>query len=132
MLKMLENLLYPSGRGTFEGRLTAALSRTSAVIICCAYLLIMIDFTLEYGFIFDPEAVSVHLSKLSDLFNSLWIIILVTLVSITSVIPGLAALFFGLLESRTKHGKKTAFWGLLGFVVGAVNFYIMFSLISPS
>lgn len=131
-MKVLEKLLYPTGRGTFEGRLTAALSRTSAVIICAVYLLIMLDFTLEYGFIFEQEAISAHLSKFSDLFNSLWIIIVVTLVSITSVMPGLAALFFGLLELRTKHGKKTALWGLLGFVVGALNFYIMFTLISPS
>lgn len=131
-MKVLEKLLYPSGRGTFEGRLTAALSGGSAVIICAAYLFIMIDFTMEYGFTFAPETISVHLRKFSDLFNSFWVIIIVTLFSITSVLPGVAAFFLGLLELRTKHGKKTAFWGLLGFLVGAVNFYIMFTLISPS
>jgi hypothetical protein len=132
MLRVLEKLLYPSGRGTFEGRMTAALSRVSAAIICAAYLLIMIDFTLEYGFIFDPKVIDPHISKFSDMFNSLWIIIIVTLVSITSVMPGLAALFLGLIELRTKHGKKTALWGFFGFFVGAVNFYIMFKLIAPS
>ena len=131
-MRVLEKLLYPSGRGTFEGRLTAALSRVSAAIICAAYLFIMIDFTLEYGFIFDPEVIATHISKFSDMFNSIWIIIIVTLVSITSVMPGLAAFFFGLMELRTKHGKKTALWGFCGFFVGAVNFYIMFKLITPS
>ena len=132
ILRVLEKLLYPSGRGTFEGRLTAALCRVSAAIICTAYLLIMIDFTLEYGLITDPEVIAPHISKFSDMFNSLWIIVIVTLVSITSMIPGLAALFFGLMELRTKHGKKTALWGFFGFFVGAVNFYIMFKLITPS
>ena len=131
-MRVLEKLLYPSGRGTFEGRLTAALSRVSAAIICAVYLLITIDFTLEHGFITDPEVIDPHISKFSDMFNSLWIIIIVTLVSITSMIPGLAALFFGLMELRTKHGKKTALWGFFGFFVGAANFYIMFKLITPS
>jgi len=132
MLKVLEKILYSSERGSFEGRLTATLSRVSASIICGIYLLIIVAFILNYGFVFDPEIINHHIAKFPDLFNSLSFIIIVTLVSITSMIPGLAAFFFGILEMRTKHGKKTAVWGLFGFLVGAINFYIIFAIITPS
>lgn len=129
---MLDRLLCRPGKGTFESRLTAAFSSYSAVMICIAYLFILVDYSLEYGFIFDPEGVIRHLNTFSGLFNSLWFIILVTLFSITSVIPGLAALFLGLVELKTRHGKKTTLLGLFGFIVGMFNFYMIFKMITPS
>ncbi len=129
---MLDRLLSQPGKGTFESRLTAAFSSYSAGMICIAYLFVLVDYTLEYGFIFDLEAVVRHLETLSGLFNSLWFIILVTLFSITSVIPGIAALFLGLVELKTRHGKKTALWGFFGFIVGTFNFYMIFKMIAPS
>ena len=129
---MFERLLSRPGKGTFESRLTAALSSFSAGIICTVYLLVLIDFTLEYGFMFDPENIARHIDALSVFFDSLWFIILVTFFSITAVMPGLAALFLGLVELKTRHGKKTAFWGFFGFAVGVFNFYIVFKMITPS
>ncbi len=132
MLKALEKILYSSERGSFEGRLTAVISRVSGGIICGTYLLIVFALSVKYNFTYDRGIIERHLVNFAELFNSLSIIIIFTLVSITSMIPGLAALFFGLMEIRTRHGKKTLFWGLFGFFTGAVNFYLMFKFISPS
>ncbi len=129
---MLERLLCQPGKGTFESRLTAALSRFAGCLICAAYAAVLIGFALKSGFDFDPEALGIYLDSFSGLFNSFWFIILVTLVSITSLLPGLAAFFLGLVELKTKHGKKTAFWGFFGLVTGTINFYMIFKMITPS
>jgi len=132
MLKVLEKILYSSDRGSFEGRLTAVISRVSAMIICGTYAAIALAFSLKYDFTFDPGLINYHLVNFAELFNSLPVIIIFTLISITSMIPGIAALFFGLMEVRTRHGKKTLFWGLFGFFIGTAHFYLMFKFISPA
>jgi len=133
-MKVLEKILLSSNGGSFEGKLAATISWISVCAIFSAYLLIYIYFALklEYGFIRDPRVFYLHLFEFSDIFNSLTIIIMVTLVSITSMIPGLAAIFYGLLGRRKTQNMIIAFCGLVGFCVGAINFYIVLTICAPS
>ena len=133
-MKVLEKILLSSNGGSFEGKLAATISWISTCTILGAYLLIYFYFALnsEYGFIRDPRLFYRHLFEFSDIFNSLTIIIIVTLVSITSMIPGLAAIFYGLLGRRRTQNMIIAFCGFVGFIVGAINFYVVLKLCAPS
>lgn len=131
-MNVLEKILFSFEGDSFEGTFLATISRGSASVICVAYLLIYYTFAEDHGFVFDTDALFRYLTTFSDLFNSLSIIIIVCFFSIASIIPGFAALFLGLIKIRSKPGKKTALWGLFGFFVGAINFYILFKIYTPA
>lgn len=128
---VLDNILSYEVNNSYDGTLLATVSRFSATAICVTYLLLYFALAPEYGFIYDPKVFFSHLCQCSELFNSITIISIISLVSITALIPGFAAILYGLLGIRTKQGIKTASWGIIGVFVGLMNFFIVLRIATP-
>jgi hypothetical protein len=126
-----ENILSYEVNNSYDGTLLATVSRISATAICATYFLLYFALAPAYGFIYDPRVFFSHLCESSDFFNSIIIICTVTLVSITALIPGFAAILYGLLGIRTKQGMKTVSWGIFGVFVGLINFLIVLKICTP-
>lgn len=128
----LEKILNSMEGDFFEGKLAVSVCRISTTAICGAYLLVYFVLSPEYGLIYDPRIFVSHLCEYNYLFNSLSIVIIVVFLSMISIIPGLAAIFYGLLGIRERQEIHIVLWGLVSFCVGTINFYIVLKICTPS
>ena len=131
-MKVLEKIVLSTGGESFNVRLVVIVSRISAIVICGVYLYLYFVLAPAGGFIYNPKLFLNNLLSLSDLFNSFIMISVFTLLSITAIIPGLIAIFYGLLDLGKRKGRRNVVWGLIGFFVGTMNFYILLTNCTPS
>jgi len=130
-METLEKNKFYKDSDEFEGTLLVTISVVSATLICGSFLILYFVLAPEYGFIYNPKVLVRHLHEFSDVFNSITIVSIVTLVSITALIPGLVATLYGLLGIRRKNGKWMAILGIFAAFVGLINFLIILKICTP-